>query len=95
VCNRLIETRHVVVGVRPYAVKRGSTGAAATVIANQWLGDQSHIAASFANGTIVLVEHDRAPVADGEPIAIQIDPSDLHIFDPQTGEALSHGQDIV
>lgn len=95
VCNRLIETRHVVVGVRPYAVKRGSTGAAATVIANQWLGDQSHIAASFANGTIVLVEHDRAPVADGEPIAIQIDPSDLHIFDPQTGDALSHGQDIV
>lgn len=95
VCSNLIETKHVIVGVRPYAVKRGTNGAKATVIANQWLGDQSHIAASFANGTIVLVEHDRAAVNEGEDIVIEIDPSDLHIFDPQSGDALSHGRDLV
>lgn len=95
VCRKLIETKHVIVGVRPYAVKRSTTGAPAKVIANQWLGDQSHIAASFANGTIVLVEHDRAAVNEGEEITIEIDPSDLHIFDPKTGDALSHGQDLV
>ncbi|MEH6725285.1 MAG: ABC transporter ATP-binding protein [Hyphomicrobiales bacterium] len=95
VCSKLIETKHVIVGVRPYAVKRGTNGAKATVIANQWLGDQSHIAASFANGTIVLVEHDRAEVNEGEDIVIEIDPSDLHIFDPQSGDALSHGRDLV
>lgn len=95
VCSKLVETKHVVIGVRPYAVKRGTNGAMAKVIANQWLGDQSHIAASFANGTIVLVEHDRADVNEGEEIAIKIDPSDLHIFDPNTGDALSHGRDLV
>lgn len=95
VCSKLVETKHVVIGVRPYAVKRGTNGAMAKVIANQWLGDQSHIAASFANGTIVLVEHDRADVNEGEEIAIEIDPSDLHIFDPNTGDALSHGRDLV
>ncbi len=95
VCSKLIETKHVIIGVRPYAVKRGTNGAKATVIANQWLGDQSHIAASFANGTIVLVEHDRAAVSEGEDIVIEIDPSDLHIFDPHSGDALSHGRDLV
>lgn len=95
VCKKLLDTKHVVVGVRPYAVKRGAKGAQAIVVANQWLGDQSHIAASFANGTIVLVEHDRARVNEGEKIGIELEPSDLHIFDPKTGNAISHGQDVV
>ncbi|MEW7009804.1 ABC transporter ATP-binding protein [Lentilitoribacter sp. EG35] len=93
--KKLVETKHVIVGVRPYAVKRGVNGAQATVVANQWLGDQSHIAANFANSTIVLVEHDRAVVNEGEKIGIELEPSDLHIFDPKSGHALSHGQDIA
>jgi len=95
VSAKLIEAKNVVVGIRPYAVKRSSKGAAAQVIANQWLGDQSHIAAKFANGTIVLVEHDRAALDEGQEILVRLDPSDLHIFDPQTGEAMSHGRDMA
>ena len=85
----------VVIGVRPYAVHRDRAGAAATVLTNQWLGDQSHIAASFAEATVVLVEHDRANVSVGDQIAIRLDPSDLHIFDPDTGMAISHGRDLA
>jgi len=85
----------VVIGVRPYAVHRDRAGAAATVLTNQWLGDQSHIAASFAEATVVLVEHDRADVSVGDQIAIRLDPSDLHIFDPDTGMAISHGRDLA
>ncbi|MCG6903556.1 MAG: ABC transporter ATP-binding protein, partial [Rhodobacter sp.] len=42
----ILARRKVVIGVRPYAVRRADTGAPAQVLTNQWLGDQSHIAAS-------------------------------------------------
>ncbi|WP_282127626.1 ABC transporter ATP-binding protein [Roseobacter litoralis] len=87
----LLARKNIVLGVRPYAVHRDTAGAEAKVIANQWLGDQSHIAASFANGTIVLVEHDRADVAVGDAIHVRLAPEDLHVFDKDTGAALSHG----
>lgn len=91
----VLDRRQVVIGVRPYAVHRADQGAAARVVANQWLGDQSHIAASFAGKTIVLVEHDRAHLAEGEPIKVEIKPQDLHIFDPASGLALSHGNELA
>ena len=49
--TRLSELKDIVVGVRPYAVQLRETGSPATVVANQWLGDQSHIAANFAGGS--------------------------------------------
>ncbi|WP_299958636.1 ABC transporter ATP-binding protein [uncultured Roseobacter sp.] len=93
--DRILGLGKVTLGVRPYAVHRKETGAAARVLANQWLGDQSHIAAEFAGGALVLVEHDRAALAEGDQIAVQLDPDDLHIFDPQTGAAISHGASLV
>ena len=91
----VLDRKQVVIGVRPYAVHRAEQGAAARVVANQWLGDQSHIAASFAGKTIVLVEHARAHLSDGEPIKVEIKPQDLHIFDPASGLALSHGNELA
>jgi multiple sugar transport system ATP-binding protein len=91
----LLARAQIVIGVRPYAVHRSAEGASAQVVANQWLGDQSHIAASFAGKTIVLVEHDRAALAEGQSIQIQIKPEDLHVFDPATGAALAHGHALV
>ncbi|MFK7882151.1 ABC transporter ATP-binding protein [Roseobacter sp.] len=92
---RLTEMTDVVLGVRPYAVQRCETGSPATVVANQWLGDQSHIAANFAGGSLVLVEHDRAQLAQDQEIAVHLEPSDIHIFDPKTGMAISHGARLV
>lgn len=91
----LLARKDIMLGVRPYAVHRETQGAQARVIANQWLGDQSHIAASFAQGTIVLVEHDRADVAEGDVINIRLAPEDLHVFDKDTGAALSHGAHLA
>lgn len=81
----------VVVGVRPYAVKRTDDGIQATVIVNQWLGDQSHIAASVAGQSIVLVEHDRALDKMGDDIAIRLSPENIHLFERDSGNAISHG----
>ena len=91
----ILERGNVVIGVRPYAVRRTESGAEATVLTNQWLGDQSHIAASFADAMVVLVEHDRAEVGVGETISIRLEPSDLHVFDPAGGKAISHGREMA
>ncbi len=93
--EQILALQNVVLGVRPYAVKLRETGAPAQVLVNQWLGDQTHIAASFANDTIVLVEHDRVRLADGDNIAIHLEPDDLHVFDPVSGHAVSHGTSMV
>lgn len=93
--SMMLARRDVMIGVRPYAVHRAATGAATRVTVNQWLGDQSHIAASFADQSIVLVEHDRARLAEGDEIMVSIRPDDLHIFDVTTGKALSHGNELA
>ena len=91
----LTKRRKVVLGIRPYSVRRSSDGVKARVAVNQWLGDQTHIAADFAGGTMVLVEHDRTRLAIGEDIGIHLDPSSLHVFDSETGRAISHGKELA
>ncbi|RMH45989.1 MAG: ABC transporter ATP-binding protein [Alphaproteobacteria bacterium] len=85
----------VTLGVRPHRVRIGPGGLPAQVLANQWLGDQSHVAASFAGGVIVSVEHDRVPHGPGAEIGLTIALADLHIFDPASGRAIGHGGRLV
>jgi multiple sugar transport system ATP-binding protein len=93
--DALLKSDRVVIGVRPYAVRRAKDGVRATVSANQWLGDQTHIAADFAGGSLVLVEHDRTRLELGAPINVRIDPNNLHVFDLASGEAISHGMELA
>lgn len=81
----------IMIGIRPYSVRRAETGVPAKVAVNQWLGDQTHIATDFAGGLLVLVEHDRARLSPGDGISVAIDPSSLHIFDADSGNAIAHG----
>lgn len=89
--EEVLRRGEVTIGVRPHAVKIAEDGAPAEVVANQWLGDQTHVAALFAGETIVSVEHDRARFAEGDRIRVAIAPEDLHIFDTASGVAVSHG----
>lgn len=87
--------QRVMLGVRPYAVKRIDKGLPGTVAANQWLGDQTHIAADLPGGTMVLVEHDRTRLSIGDPVHLHVEPSDLHVFDADSGAAISHGAELA
>jgi multiple sugar transport system ATP-binding protein len=91
----LLKRGKVVIGVRPYAVRRSAEGVPAKVSTSQWLGDQTHIAADFGGHLLVLVEHDRTRLAPGEAINVSIDPHNLHIFDPESGAAISHGTELA
>jgi multiple sugar transport system ATP-binding protein len=93
--DALMKRQKVVLGIRPYAVRRSADGVSGRVAVNQWLGDQTHIAADFAGGTLVLVEHDRTQLDIGQPIGIRLDPSSLHVFDNESGMAISHGEELA
>ena len=95
VLSQLQQLDSLVVGVRPYAVRRVSNGANALVVANQWLGDQTHISARFADSTLVLVEHDQTQLSQGEEIAIAIAADDLHLFDKDSGTAIAHAGELA
>lgn len=83
------------IGIRPHAVRTDDNGSPARIVVNQWLGDQSHLAAEFAGHTIVAVAHERTSWQRGETIRIRLAPDDLHLFDPVTGEALAHGRNAA
>jgi multiple sugar transport system ATP-binding protein len=95
VCDAVMARGSIVVGIRPYAVRRAGGGTGATVIANQWLGDQTHIATSLGGESLVLVEHDRTRLARGEMINVELAPDALHFFDALTGAAISHGRELA
>ena len=89
--ERLGAVAAVTVGVRPHAVHVAAEGRRAEVVANQWLGDQTHVAARFAGGIVVSVMHERIDCAPGDAVGVSVAADDLHIFDTATGRALSHG----
>ena len=91
VIEAAMQRNSLVVGIRPYALRRSSEGMPATVIASQWLGDQTHIAVNLAGKAVVLVEHDRAMDKTDDRIMIDIEAHNLHLFDRDSGNAISHG----
>lgn len=97
VLDRVASVPELVLGIRPYAVRRTESGtmANATVVANQWLGDQTHISTSFAGSHLVLVEHDRVQLNKGDKINVSMALDDLHLFDSSSAVAISHGREVA
>jgi multiple sugar transport system ATP-binding protein len=91
----LMKRQKITLGIRPYSVRRSDGGVTAKVAVSQWLGDQTHIAADFAGNTMVLVEHDRTKLHVGDTIGIRLDPASLHVFDAESGKAISHGEELA
>lgn len=82
-------------GIRPYAVHLQSAGLAGKVVANQWLGDQSHLAIQLGNHTLIAISHQRESLKAGDIARIHIDTGQLHFFDRDSGEALIQGGGVT
>lgn len=89
--DRLRRLGKVTVGVRPHALRLGEGPIKARVSSCQWLGDQTHVAAELGGMTVVSVSHEQVRAPIGQEIALSIRPTDLHLFDSETGRAISHG----
>lgn len=95
VLEEILRRDTIDLGVRPYSIRRSEDGLNASVKVNQWLGDQSHIAATMAGHAVVMVEHDRARDEPGQSIKLTINAKDLHLFDSVTGNAIAHGGELA
>ncbi|MFE0753863.1 ABC transporter ATP-binding protein [Inquilinus sp. NPDC058860] len=77
--------------IRVGAARAGETALQGTVTANQWLGDQSHIALDV-NGVRLTIVTDRAlEAASDTRLALALPESALHLFDGDSGLAIAHG----
>ena len=85
----------VVVGVRPHSVRLGAGPQAARVVSNQWLGDQTHVALDVAGKLLVAVSHAPIVAKSGETLSYSLAPETLHLFDAESGVALSHGSEAA
>lgn len=91
----LLDQNQVVLGLRPHAVKLGMGTHKAQVVSNQWLGDQSHIAAEVGDRMLVAVSHQRLPFRVDDELSFSLEAADLHYFDAQQGHALAHGLEVA
>jgi multiple sugar transport system ATP-binding protein len=85
----------VALGIRPHAVRLQESKLKATVLSNQWLGDQSHIAADVAGSLMVVVAHQRVDVRVGQDIPFNVMAEDLHLFDADGGRVIAHGRGLA
>jgi len=94
----LAASRKVHIGIRPHLIQTGAIGgtdATGKVITNHWLGDQSHICFDIGGCTVVGVTDQPIAAKAGDALPVNFPLRAIHLFDPETGDALAHGLDGV
>ena len=81
----------VVIGVRPHDVRLNVGRNEARVVSNQWLGDQSHLAFGVAGKLMVAVAFSEVGATRGDNLRYDVPATKLHVFDADSGKAVSHG----
>ena len=79
---------NVIVGVRPSAIKLGTSGIPAKVDLVENLGDSGIADLSFDGGTARARIVDPTQLREGEKLHFDFAPQDTHFFDPATGQRL-------
>ncbi|KGM31516.1 ABC transporter ATP-binding protein [Inquilinus limosus] len=77
--------------IRVGAARPGETALQGTVIANQWLGDQSHIALDVDGVRLTIVTDRALEAAPDTRLALALPESALHLFDSDSEMAIAHG----
>ena len=79
-------------GIRPHRIVVGDQhGLPATIVSNQWLGDQAHLALDLRDCFLVAVAHRRIEAPVGGTVQVSLPPSAMHLFAADSGAALQHG----
>ena len=93
--SAIAKRSRVVIGVRPQDVILNAGGNEAKVVSNQWLGDQSHIAFEVAGKLMGTVAFSEVAALRGERLRYDVSSAKLHVFDAQSGRAVSHGSEAA
>ncbi len=82
--------KHLIVGIRPEHISPATaTGAALTlpVSAVETTGSATFLTLGTSTELVIAIQG-RSPVKAGEVIGLDVDPSDMHLFDEETGARL-------
>jgi multiple sugar transport system ATP-binding protein len=80
----------VQLGLRPHRLTVGGAEIKGRVVANFWLGDQSHLAVDVMGARIVAATDGAIAAPMGSEVTLGAPPASVHLFDPRTGAALVH-----
>jgi multiple sugar transport system ATP-binding protein len=81
----------VTVGVSPHDLAIGGDGPSGVVQRRVLLGPELELTVAGEDGTLVRVTADRDAPAVGATVRLRVQPGHLHLFDPHSGRARSHG----
>ncbi len=80
----------LVAGIRPEALRLAATGIAARVTHGEYLGADTVVACTVADGQTLLARlPGRVGLADNAAVKFEFDRADLHLFDAGTGRRVS------
>jgi multiple sugar transport system ATP-binding protein len=85
----------ITVGIRPHAIRLGQARLSGKVLSNQWLGDQTHVAAQVAGRTIVAVAHRRVEARVGAALPFDVAARDQPNLEAASGRAIAHGGSLA
>lgn len=88
--NALADGRRLHLGLRPHRLTIGAGDLAGEVIANFWLGDQSHLAIDVGGARVIATSDLPVDARLGETVPIGVPAAAVHLFDSETGKALFH-----
>jgi multiple sugar transport system ATP-binding protein len=85
-------------GLRPHRIRVGDAsagsltqGVQATVVSNQWLGDQSHLGLALGRAFLIVVTDRDIDAPRDARIAVHVPLAAVHLFDAASSRALFHG----
>ena len=87
--RRLEPGRAVEIGMRPEHLKPDGNGPIATrVTAVEATGSQAYVLVDADGAQLAFLEQGRTRLRRDDPVALNIEPSLVHLFDPETGVSL-------
>jgi multiple sugar transport system ATP-binding protein len=88
--TRLEEGHKVIVGVRPEHLEVTDGGPIVHAVrAVEWLGHECLVFGSVSGSPVVVRQVGMAPHKAGGTIHLQVDPAQVHLFDPDSGDRLT------
>ena len=77
-------------GLRPHRLSVGGGDIKGRVLANFWLGDQSHLAVEVTGARVVAALDGAVDAPIGTEVTLGAPPASVHLFDSRTGAAILH-----
>ncbi|MFO1068780.1 MAG: ABC transporter ATP-binding protein [Geminicoccaceae bacterium] len=86
----------VVMGIRPHLVEADPSGPlTGTVFSNQWLGDQTHLGLDVGGVSLITVTDAAIEAPLQAALRLRLPVEALHLFDVDSGVALTHGREAA